>query len=62
VREEIVDENGVTKSIPVYRQNNVIFVEPSQVNEGDSLILRWELEEPLQPGQGGIIRFKCRVR
>lgn len=31
-------------------------------NEGDSLVLRWELRDPLPPGQGGIIRFKCRVR
>ncbi len=31
-------------------------------NEGQSLILRWEIAEPMQPGKGGIIRFKCRVR
>lgn len=31
-------------------------------NEGDSLILRWEIKEPLEVGQGGIIRFQCRVR
>ncbi|MEK6247948.1 MAG: DUF11 domain-containing protein, partial [Planctomycetales bacterium] len=33
-----------------------------QVNEGDSLVLRWEIVEPLPAGQGGIIRFKCRIR
>jgi uncharacterized repeat protein (TIGR01451 family) len=34
----------------------------SQTNESDSLVLRWELETPLEPGDGGIIRFRCRVR
>ena len=32
------------------------------VNEGDSLILRWEITDPLARAHGGIIRFKCRVR
>jgi uncharacterized repeat protein (TIGR01451 family) len=31
-------------------------------NEGDTMILRWEITDPLEKGQGGIIRFKCRVR
>ena len=31
-------------------------------NEVDSLVLRWEIEEPLKIGKGGLIRFKCRVR
>ena len=34
----------------------------SQTNEGDSLSLRWEITDPLPPGEGGIIRFHCRVR
>ena len=34
----------------------------SKPNEVGSLILRWEIKEPLNPGQGGIARFKCRVR
>jgi uncharacterized repeat protein (TIGR01451 family) len=34
-------------------------VEP---NVGDSLALRWEIIDPLQPGEGGIVRFQCRVR
>jgi len=29
---------------------------------GDTLVLRWDLEEPLEPGEGGIARFRCRVR
>lgn len=35
------------------------FVDP---NEGDSLLLRWEVDAPLRPGEGGICRFRCRVR
>jgi uncharacterized repeat protein (TIGR01451 family) len=31
-------------------------------NEGDSLTLRWEIAQPLKPGDGGLVRFKCRVR
>jgi len=33
-----------------------------QPNEGESLSLRWEITEPLQPGQRGEIHFRCRVR
>ncbi len=31
-------------------------------NEVGSLILHWDIEEPLKPGEGGIARFKCKVR
>lgn len=31
-------------------------------NEGGSLVLRWEIADPLQPGEGGVLRFKARVR
>lgn len=59
-----VDKNGEIvrneKGQPIYRQNPITFT--TQVNEGESLVLRWELAEPLKPGEGGIIRFKCRVR
>jgi len=34
----------------------------TSVNEGDSLAIRCEVVDPLEPGQGGIIRFRCRVR
>ncbi|MBI82448.1 MAG: hypothetical protein CMJ81_04565 [Planctomycetaceae bacterium] len=34
----------------------------TQANSVESLVLRWEIKEPLQPGQGGLIRFQCRVR
>ena len=31
-------------------------------NEADSLMLRWEIIDPVEPHSGGVIRFKCRVR
>jgi len=31
-------------------------------NEGDSLVLRCEVSQPLEPGHGGVLRFTCRVR
>ena len=34
----------------------------TQENDGESLVLRWEIADPLEVGKGGIIRFKCRVR
>jgi uncharacterized repeat protein (TIGR01451 family) len=34
-------------------------VEP---NEADSLVLRWEIDDPIDPGEGGIVRFRCRLR
>jgi uncharacterized repeat protein (TIGR01451 family) len=34
----------------------------SHANDGDSLILRWEIDEPLQPGEGGAIQFRTKVR
>jgi hypothetical protein len=34
----------------------------SDYNEAESLVLRWEIIEPMKPGEGGVIRFRCRVR
>lgn len=34
----------------------------TQYNEGDSLVLRWEIADPLNPEEGGVLRFRCRVR
>ena len=33
-----------------------------QPNEAGSMILRWEISGRLLPGQGGVVRFKARVR
>jgi len=34
----------------------------TQPNYGDSLVLRWEFAEPLGAGEGGLVRFQCKVR
>lgn len=34
----------------------------TQENLGESLVLRWEIAEPIKPGEGGVIVFKCKVR
>ena len=34
----------------------------TEPNQGGSLVLRWEIKEPVEPGQGGILQFRCRVR
>ncbi len=34
----------------------------TQTNDVESLLLRWEIVDPLPVGKGGVIRFKCRVR
>ena len=34
----------------------------TEPNVGDSLVLRWEVTDPLAIGKGGIIKFKCLVR
>ena len=34
----------------------------TQPNEGESLIVRCVLSEPLPPGKGGVFRFRCLVR
>ena len=31
-------------------------------NEAVTLVLRWELDSPIRAGEGGLIRFQCRVR
>ena len=47
---------------PDSSQSSVAAKFSSSRSEGDSLVLRWELAEPLQPGRGGVLRFTCRVR
>jgi uncharacterized repeat protein (TIGR01451 family) len=34
----------------------------TEENDGGSLVLRWDFGEPLVPRDGGLVRFKCRVR
>jgi uncharacterized repeat protein (TIGR01451 family) len=34
----------------------------TEANQAGSEVLRWDFAEPLKPGDGGIIRFRCKVR
>lgn len=34
----------------------------TRANEGDSVVVRCELTNPLDPAKGGVLRFRCRVR
>ena len=34
----------------------------TEPNEGDSLVLRWEFVDALGAGEGGMVRFHCKVR
>lgn len=48
--------------VPDSAQSSVKAEFSTQENLGESLVLRWEITDPLQPGEGGIVRFRCRVR
>lgn len=48
--------------VPDSAQSSVPSQFSTELNEADSLVLRWEIDEPLEPGQGGIVRFRCKVR
>jgi uncharacterized repeat protein (TIGR01451 family) len=54
--------SGRLEYVPDSAQCSVQARFTAEPNEAGSELLRWELAEPLQPGQGGIIRFRCRVR
>jgi uncharacterized repeat protein (TIGR01451 family) len=34
----------------------------TEENEGESLVLTWDFRDPLPIGEGGLVRFHCRVR
>jgi len=34
----------------------------TQPSESESLVLRWEIIDPVKPARGGVVRFTCRVR
>jgi uncharacterized repeat protein (TIGR01451 family) len=48
--------------VPNSAQSSVKANFSTSVNEGDSTTLRWEILEPLKPGDGGLVRFKTIVR
>ncbi|MBY0588072.1 DUF11 domain-containing protein [bacterium] len=34
----------------------------TRVNDADSVELRWEVKDPLLPGQAGMVKFTCKIR
>jgi uncharacterized repeat protein (TIGR01451 family) len=48
--------------VPNSAQSSLPAAFSTQQNEGGSLVLRWEIAQPLEPERGGILRFTCRVR
>ncbi len=34
----------------------------TKTNLAESLELRWEIDEAIEPGEGGVVRFRCKVR
>lgn len=48
--------------VPDSAQSSVEAHFSSQANEVQSLVLRWEIDKPLAPGDGGLVRFRCKVR
>ncbi|MBN2023708.1 MAG: hypothetical protein JW809_13055 [Pirellulales bacterium] len=48
--------------VPESAQCNLPATFSTQPNDAGSTVLRWEITDPLPVNQGGIIRFRCRVR
>ena len=48
--------------VPGSEQSSVKADFSTQPNEHGSLVLRWEIADPIKPGEGGAVRFKARVR
>ena len=58
----IVLGTNAAHSIPGSAKSDRDAVFTMQANEAGSLLLRWEITGTLQPGTGGTIKFKARVR
>jgi hypothetical protein len=50
----------VQQKISAYQETMRLLAD--RPNEGDSVVVCCELTKPLEPGKGGILRFRCRVR
>lgn len=48
--------------VPDSQQSSLRSNFTTEPNDGDSLVLRWELVEPIEPGQGGVLQFRAKVR
>ncbi|MEZ6071725.1 MAG: hypothetical protein R3C10_16030 [Pirellulales bacterium] len=43
-------------------QSSLVAKFSTEANDGGSLVLRWDFGEPVSARDGGLVRFKCRVR
>lgn len=48
--------------IPNTAKSTVAASFSSVPNGTGSTVLRWEIKEPVKPGEGGVLQFKCRVK
>ncbi|MEX2092487.1 MAG: hypothetical protein WD971_07405 [Pirellulales bacterium] len=48
--------------IPNTAKSTVAASFTSVPNGTGSTVLRWEIKEPVKPGEGGVLQFKCRVK
>ena len=48
--------------VPKTAQSSVDANFITEPNDNESIILRWEINDPVKPGEGGVLRFRVRVR
>lgn len=48
--------------VPDSAQSSVAADFSASPNEASSAVLRWAVTAPVKPGEGGVVRFRCRVR
>jgi uncharacterized repeat protein (TIGR01451 family) len=48
--------------VPGSAQSSVTADFSTAANNAGSLVLRWEVTNPLRPGEGGVVRFRAQVR
>lgn len=59
----ILDSLGTRlELVPGSAQCSVDATISTEPNEGESVVIRCEVQKPLPPGEGGILHFRCRVR
>lgn len=64
IKKVVIVDNLTTRLeyVPTTAQSSLRADFTTEVNEGDSLVLRWDFADPLPPGEGGLVRFHCKVR
>jgi len=64
IKKVVIVDNLTTRLeyVPTTAQSSRRADFTTEANEGDSLVLRWDFADPLKPGEGGLVRFHCKVR